>query len=336
MFGINYIKFDIMDYVLHFSNGRLKKEGKGLNFYYWGPSSTIAVIPLGGSDVSFMFKQTTKDYQTITVQGQLTYKISDPRKIANQLDFTINEQKQYKKEDYDKVNKRLINEIQNAVTSVAQELKLKEALQNVKQFESEIKEGLTTGDTVKGLGLAVVGVTVISVQPTPEMAKTLEAETREKIFQEADLALYERRNFAVEQERIIKETELNTEIAVEEKQKQIAEQKMKTKLVQQENERRLRENQMKADIENETEKQALVEMKVENERKEAETKKLMLQAMIEPYKDLDWRSLMALNQGEMDAKTNIALAFRELAENADKIGTLNITPDLLEQLTTSD
>ena len=29
-------------------------------------------------------------------------------------------------------------------------------------------------------------------------------------------------------------------------------------------------------------------------------------------------------------RNNIALAFRELAENAGKIGTLNISPDLLD------
>ena len=32
----------------------------------------------------------------------------------------------------------------------------------------------------------------------------------------------------------------------------------------------------------------------------------------------------------------IALAFRELAENAAKIGELNVTPDLLKSLTRSD
>ena len=41
---------------------------------------------------------------------------------------------------------------------------------------------------------------------------------------------------------------------------------------------------------------------------------------------------MALNGGEGDARNNLALAFRELASNASKIGTLNITPDLLETL----
>ena len=56
-------------------------------------------------------------------------------------------------------------------------------------------------------------------------------------------AIYERRNFAVEQERIIKETELNTEIT-EEKTKQIAEKQMETELVKQENEQKLKEMDM--------------------------------------------------------------------------------------------
>ena len=51
----------------------------------------------------------------------------------------------------------------------------------------------------------------------------LEAETREKILKESDDAIYLRRNSSVEQERKIKENELNTEIAVENKKKQIKE-----------------------------------------------------------------------------------------------------------------
>jgi hypothetical protein len=35
----------------------------------------------------------------------------------------------------------------------------------------------------------------------------------------------------------------------------------------------------------------------------------------------------------MDSKTLIAKAFNSLAENTDKIGNLNISPDLLETLT---
>ncbi|GHT63119.1 hypothetical protein AGMMS50239_18410 [Bacteroidia bacterium] len=46
---------------------------------------------------------------------------------------------------------------------------------------------------------------------------------------------------------------------------------------------------------------------------------------------MDWRALTALHNNT-GAKFNLALAFRELAENAGKIGTLNIRPELLETI----
>jgi hypothetical protein len=52
---------------------------------------------------------------------------------------------------------------------------------------------------------------------------------------------------------------------------------------------------------------------------------------LEPLKSIDWKVLLAAGGGA-DPKLNIALAFRELAENAQKIGELNISPDLLSSL----
>ena len=51
------------------------------------------------------------------------------------------------------------------------------------------------------------------------MARALETETKRAITTGSRSRIYERRNFAVEQERKIKESELNTEIAVERKAK---------------------------------------------------------------------------------------------------------------------
>ena len=56
-----------------------------------------------------------------------------------------------------------------------------------------------------------------------------------------------------------------------------------------------------------------------------------LQAMLEPLKGIDWKTLLAAGSGS-DPRLNIAIAFRELAENADKISQLNISPDLLSTL----
>jgi hypothetical protein len=148
------------------------------------------------------------------------------------------------------------------------------------------------------------------------MARALEAEAREGLQRTADEAIYARRNASVEQERTIKESELNTELAVEEKKRQI------------------REKKMAADIAVEEQRTALIETRVGNDKRDADSRAYAIEATLKPLKEADWKMLMAMGAGGGDPKMMIALAFRELAENAQKIGELNISPDLLKSLLT--
>jgi hypothetical protein len=330
MLGINYIKFDSMTYVLHFANGNVKREGRGLSFFYYSPTSSIIAIPLGSRDIQFIFSESTKDFQTVTVQGQITYAIADPRQLAEMLDFTLSTDKKLNDGNFEKLNQRLNNEAQTAVSSYIQGLGLKETLRSARAISDRIETGLKTSGAVRLLGVTILSVDVLAVRSTPEMAKALETEMRESLQKEADQAIYERRNFAVEQERKIKESELNTEIAVEEKKKQIHEKKAEIKVKEAENARKLREMTIAADLSVEEQKTTLIEMQVDNERKMADAKGYTLDKTLSPYKQLDWRVLMAINPKGISAIDNIGFAFRELAENSEKIGTLNITPDLLE------
>lgn len=334
MLGIKHIKFDSMTYVLHFKNGRIKREGRGLSFFYFAPNSSIAAIPMGSNDLPFIFNESTNDYQTVNIQGQISYQISNPKTLADILDFTVNDNGQYKKNDIEKLNQRIINEAQTATSSFIHEIKLKDAIRSAKSIEEKILEGLRSSQAIAMLGIDILGANILGVQATPEMARALETETREKLQQEADQAIYERRNFAVEQERKIKESELNTEIAVEEKQKQIAEKKMEADVQKADNDRKLREMKLAADIALENQRKQLIEQKTANDKKEAETQGYVIETTLKPYKDIDWKTLTAL-QNNPDPKFNISLAFRELSENAAKIGNLNISPELLDTLLNS-
>ncbi|WP_316843007.1 SPFH domain-containing protein [Pedobacter gandavensis] len=331
MFGIQHIKFDSMTYVFHFNNGLIKREGRGLSFFYFAPNSSIVAIPMGSNDLPFIFGESTNDYQQVTIQGQISYKISKPKELADILDFTVADNGVYKKNDIEKLNQRIINEAQTATSSYIHSIKLKDAIRSAKAIEEQILEGLKSSVAISMLGIEILGANILGISATPEMARALETETREKLQQEADQAIYERRNFAVEQERIIKETELNTEIAVEEKQKQISEKKMESMIQKSDNERKLREMQLEADISVENQRKQFIEQKTENDKKEAETQGYVIEATLKPYKEMDWKILTALNNNP-DPRFNIALAFRQLAENADKIGNLNISPELLDSL----
>jgi hypothetical protein len=331
MFGIKHIKFDAMTFVLHFKNGAIKREGRGLSFFYFSPNSSIVAIPMGSNDLPFIFAESTNDYQSVNIQGQISYKIGRPKELADVLDFTVTDYGTYKKNDIEKLNQRIINEAQTATSSYIHGIKLKDAIRSAKAIEERILEGLKSSPAIGMLGIEILGANILGISATPEMARALETDTREKLQQEADQAIYERRNFAVEQERRIKETELNTEIAVEEKRKQIAEKKMESDVQKADNDRKLREMKLAADIAVENQRKELIAEKTANDKQEAETQGFVIEATLKPYKDIDWKTLTALNNNP-DPKFNIALAFRQLAENADKIGNLNISPELLESL----
>lgn len=331
MFGLSYISFDASNYILHYRNGAVVREGQGLSFYYYSPNSSIVAIPLGSNDLPFIFQEVTSDYQQVSVQGQITYKVSKPRQLAEILDFTVDNNRNYKKKELEKLNQRIINEAQTVCSEFFHGIGLKDAIRSGKNVGDRIFEGLRNSTLMQQHGISILSINIMNVKPTPEMSRALETEMREKLQQNADLAIYERRNFAVEQERKIRESEFNTEIAVEEKKKQVEEKKMHTDVLLAENDQKLREMKIAADIIIEEQRKIFLVKKSENEMKEAEVKGYAIEAMLKPYRTTDWKTIAALSNNG-DSKGNIALAFRELAERAGSINQLNITPDLLQSL----
>jgi len=310
----SYVKIPATHYALHFQQGRIRHEGPGLSFFYYAPSATIVSVPIGSTDALFAFVESSADFQSVTVQGQLNYRVVDPKKVASLLDFSLGKNGQYLGDGPQKLQERLVKSAQVAAKAVTQRMGLREVLTSSTAIGTEVEDALRNSEAITSLGVEILDLAVISVKPTPEMAEALEAEAREELQRKSDEAIYARRNAAVEQERRIKESELNTEIAVEEKKRQI------------------REAQMAADIAIEEQRAQLVDQKVANERKDADSRAYALDKTIKSIEMADWKKLMLLSSGGFDARQMIAMAFQELAGNAQKIGELNISPDLLQGL----
>ena len=177
MFGISYIKFDSMTYVIQFKNGNIAKEGRGLSFFYFAPNTSIAAVPIGSNDLPFIFNETTNDYQSISIQGQVTYKIGNPKQLAELLDFTVDANGIYKKNDAEKLSQRIINEAQTATSSFIHGLGLKESIRSAKMIETKIADGLKASNAISILGIEILSVSILAIRATPEMERALETET---------------------------------------------------------------------------------------------------------------------------------------------------------------
>lgn len=311
---LSFMKVPPTTYVLQYKHGKIMREGAGLSFIYYAPTSTIVAIPMASADIPFVFQESTADFQSVTIQGQLTYRVADPKRLASLLDFSIDRHHTYYSEDPRKLPERLIHTLQTLTRAITQRLVLKDALVSSDAIVMEALAKLRESEAVSALGIEILSLSILGIRPTPETGRALEAEAREALQRRADEAIYARRNAAVEQEKLIKESELNTEIAVEEKKRQI------------------RETQMAAEIAVEEQRAQLIDRQVANERKNANSRAYTLTQTLKPLRDIHWKTLMMLGGKNADPKTMVALAFQEMAENAQKIGELNVSPDLLKSL----
>ena len=99
MFGYRFIKTQPTEYVIRYCNGRPRREGLGLSFWYFGPTTSIVVVPTASVNEPFIFQEVTSDFQDITVQGQITYRVADPRRTASLLNFALDPKGKYLSED---------------------------------------------------------------------------------------------------------------------------------------------------------------------------------------------------------------------------------------------
>jgi hypothetical protein len=333
MFGIRFIKAQPTTYLLQYRKGTVVREGAGLAFFYYAPTSSLVSVPVASKEAPFIFEETTADFQTVTVQGQVTYRVADPRKLAGLMNFALDGRGQkYTSEDPQKLPQRVINVVNVLARAELQTLKLREAIRSSDALVQTVRNGLVASGEMAQLGLEVLGLSILAIKPTPETARALEAETREQLLKEADEAIYARRNSAVEQERAIKENELNTQIAVENKNRQIRETQMEAERAVQEKQHQIAEAGMAAKVSLENQRKELVALAADNARAEADARAYGVSTTMQALGAVDARVLQALASVDMKPEQLIAAAFQELAGRADKIGQLNISPDLLREL----
>ncbi len=288
MLPLRFYKAEPTEYVLVYQAGKVVQEGAGISFFYWQPINSIALVPVSTRDADFVFNEMTGNFQSVTVQGQLTYRISDPKKAAELLNFTVRQATlrqgmTHVSDDPEKLPQRIINAVQVHTRNELLRLPLEEALKQAEGLAKTVLDKIRESKILAEMGVECLSVIFTSVRPIPEMAKALEAEYREALQKRADEAIYARRAAAVEKERKIKENELDTEVALEQQKKE------------------------------------LVELQGTNIRKQAEDEAHATQVKFAAYKNVD-------------PKVILALGFMSIGTNAEKIGNLTITPDLLSML----
>lgn len=333
MINFKYFKADSSTFVIQSVNGKVRKQGKGISFWYNADKTSIAALPLNAQEAPFIFNLQTADFQSLRVQGQISFQVKEPEKTADVLNFNLTKDgKSYSSEDPLKMSDRVVRAAQTVIQAKIQSTSLRDALLISRSLVTLVSQQLAEQSVINSLGIDILEVSIAAITPSPETLKALEAQARESILKEADDAIYARRKFSVEQERTIKEAELETDLSVQAKEQQIEEARL-------DNERRLlreraeiEQEELTAQVNAEEKRQELVVLSVGNQRIQSDADAYSIESKMKAYSQLPVENLKALALAKMGPEQLMAMAFESLAQNAGKIGELNISPDLFGQL----
>lgn len=333
MLPIKYYKADASTFVIKTVNGKVKRQGKGLSFFYNPTTTSISALPINVQEAPFIFGLQTSDFQTVKVQGQVSYRLEEAEKTAELMNFTLaKDGLSFISEDPMRLSERVIRNIQTTVQTAMQASSLRDALVSVQSLVKLLNDTLGDDQSIKQMGIGILGVSISAITPTPETSKALEAVAREEILKESDDAIYGRRKASVEQERTIKEAELKTELSVQQKQQEMEEQRAENQRVLLRSQAQIAQEQIQAEIDQENQRSAFVSQKADNSRTEADAEQYAITAKMNAFKTLPVENLKAMALANMDPEQLMAMAFDSLAQNAGKIGELTITPDLFGKL----
>ncbi|MEM5504295.1 SPFH domain-containing protein [Shewanella frigidimarina] len=333
MFGLKYIKADPSTHLMLFQKGNVIQEGVGVSFFYYAPSSSLVAIPSNSKELPFVFRLQTADFQELSLQGQITYRIEKPREAAKMLNFTIEPTGQYVSDDPKKLDERVQRAVQVLLRNHIESMTLKNALTCARQLTLDLKQGLGSIDAITSLGVGITDVSLTAIKPTPETGKALEAEIRESLLKEADSAIYARRLASIEQEKSVKESELETEKAIQKKQQDLETSKLEAVRLRKQQQFKINQETIQAQIEDEKQLEQLVTINAANERARGDVQAYKIQVQMQAYQNIDIEKLKVMSMSGMKPEQLIAQAIENLTQGDNKIGNLNLSPDLLLALT---
>lgn len=301
------LRADASNHVIRYRKGRVRQSGRGLVFWFRPETASIAELPMDDREMAIFVKGRSHDFQSVAVQGTLTWRVADPELLAARVDFTIGLfTGAWTAEPMQRIETRLAGLVNQAALQYLAQAPVRGLLDaGPDPLRGALQVALAHDPALAEIGIEVVAIRLTNLAPSSELERALQTPTFETLQQKADEATFERRALAVEKERAIAENELanKTELARREKL-----------LIAEEAENaRTRASGVAEAQQVEAAAEAERIRTVESAKAEAE------QARIAIYRDLPPAVLLGL-------------AARDLAGKLDTIEHLNVTPDLLASL----
>jgi hypothetical protein len=333
-----------------YSQGQASKSGLGISGLILTTSSTIVEVPTGTIACPFSQECNSLDRQLVSLSGTAIFSVNSPEKLSDTFDFSLDSRGRFQSDDPKRLVDRLSEILASVLLSVTVQRSLTDLLGPQENLGLEVLEAINKNPILEKMGISIQTISVTSIQPSPDINKALESIRAEELKKESDAAIHARQLAAELKDRQLKQEALVTGKVIQEGEREILEAKFETtkRKATLENEvQRLeivkKDEQLKAYIRQDKEKAEgeVVVSKIKTQKVEEDSKNIVslgnaegqaLEAKAKALGSLDAKKLQALAISGGSPGNIFAAAFLDLADKADKIGSLNITPDLLQSI----
>ena len=303
---VHHLRGGPTSYLRHAKSGRIRHEGVAQSFWFQPLSATLSEVPVDDRDLPLIFHARTADYQDVVVSVTLTYRIVDPGRAADRIDFGIDPWNgAWRSAPLEQLGSLLTELAQEHALEVLARIPLAQALVDAPPLLRErIETGLREDGRLPAIGLGIVATRVGPIRPEADLERALGTPARELVQQDADRATFERRALAVESERAIAENELHNQIELATREQELIAQRGR-------NEQRRVEDAAAA---------TRIEAAAEADR---------LRVVGDAEVSAERARLAAY--GDLRPPILLGLALKELAANLPQIEHLTLTPDLIAE-----
>jgi regulator of protease activity HflC (stomatin/prohibitin superfamily) len=323
---LRHLRAEPNQYILHYRDGRLVRSGPGLTYWFSPLSAAVAQVPVEDIEATFMLGERSSDFQEIAVQVTLTYRVANPQKASQRVNFGISlDSGAWVEQPLERLHNLWAHWSRHAVRACLIEMDVAEIVRvGADRTRDALEQALRATFEVEDMGLAMVSVQVNRAAPTAEVEKALQTPTREAIQQKADEATFQRRAMAVENERAIKENELQTEIELARRQEELIRQEGANQMLDMQQEAERQRFEVEAQVARDalaTQGKADRIRVIAEAEGEAKERLLVIETEAEARKVEIWQAA--------PPAVTFGLAMQRFADKVQTINHLNLTPDLL-------
>src|SRR6478672_6006065 len=86
---LRHLRGTTTTHVQHVRNGRTLHSGVAAAFWFRPLSAVLSEVPVADRELPMLFHARTSDFQDVTVQATVTYRIADPDLASTRIDFSV-------------------------------------------------------------------------------------------------------------------------------------------------------------------------------------------------------------------------------------------------------